>query len=401
MKALRHFHFFFYLEKNVIFRPFVDNFLKTVGCLNCVQYVSSILEIMKSNFQNAQQANLPGDYFHSIRTKDKFDLFDLLSIDPTGIKNDINKQKDYIGQKERPLFKINDDEYFVLYFNYLCNSLFTGLVFSFYEKSGITKLYKSFPDFKTIIGTEYSEYILFRGLVKTCFAGKNVILKFAEKGDCAINPDCYYRKGNDIFLIEFKDNLLAAKAIQSGSFDAIKASIDEKFIQNSRKAKGISQISRLIQEMSNQDVPFDNIFLKQKRRNISVYPVIIHTNFYFQFPGINEYLNEEFQKKIEPFKKTFKTIKPLTLININFLYKNLLSFKKEELDISELINRYAKIINKKRKKATNSGSIDDYIDASISFDEISNGKIGYNAIYKDNKHLQEVYGCLDMPDYHS
>jgi hypothetical protein len=227
--------------------------------------------------------------------------------------------------------------------------------------------FKSFPDFKTHIATEVSENIVFKGVLKKLFNKKNIKIHFDDDGRDNY-PDCYIRSGKKIFLIEFKDYFFPGKLVDKYSFEEIKNHIDTKFIKNEKgKNKGISQIIEQLKILEGDKFEFD-LFTE---KNIIVYPIIVHTNFAYQMPGINHYLNDEFKKIVnENFKNLNLQIKQLVLFDLDSLFE-LLQIQDADLNLVEIcLNRYKHILANRMKHFELIPSQDNFVKSRESFDEI-------------------------------
>jgi hypothetical protein len=205
----------------------------------------------------------------------------------------------------------------VLNWSFLSNKLYEGLVFDFYNASGIasTKEFSQFLKFKQFIGEQITEKHLFRLLAEKAFRKKHDVLLY-DAGKPNGFPDVYYRKGNKVFLVEIKDAYFPSDAVNSFSYDAIKEAIDKKL--NSHE-KGTGQIIKQLVNLKQRS--FEEPQRYKHPRNLIIYPIIIYTDIHFSMPGINEYVNRTFRSMVEEagLDSAFNKIKPLTMININYL----------------------------------------------------------------------------------
>ncbi len=251
-----------------------------------------------------------------------------LSFNIEEFKNDITKQIDFKGLREKPLFKNDEFEYIILDIDYLNNKIYNGQLFDMYYNTNMEgKAFKLFPDFKTHISKKVSEEIIFRGMMKGLFCQKHIRLSFDDTNASNI-PDCYIRVGSSIFLIEFKDYLFPGKIVDDYSFDKIKNHIDLKFILNEKKKnKGISQIVEQIKIVSENAYSFDN-WEKSKLKDIdiNIYSIIVHTNFIYQLLGINHYLQTKFNFKLnETLPHLRCKVEKLVQIDLQFFFELLCS----------------------------------------------------------------------------
>lgn len=292
-----------------------------------------------------------------------------LAFDPKLFSEDIRKQVDYLGLREKPLFETSENEFVALDLDYLTNKVYNGPLFDMYSETGMATntQFKSFADFKGYIATEISEKIIFKGILKKLFDKKHIKIQFDEEGKDKF-PDCYIRWGKRIFLIEFKDYLFPGKLVDKYSFKEIKDHIDLKFIKNEKgKNKGISQIIEQLRILSGNKFDFDNF----SEKNVKVYPIIVHTNFTYQMPGINYYLNNEFRRLLrEELADTNIQIEDLVLFDLDILFE-FLQIQDMDLKLLEgLLKRYFGILENRAKRFQQVSSQNNFVRARSSFDEV-------------------------------
>jgi len=208
----------------------------------------------------------------------------------------------------------------VLNWSFLSNKLYEGLVFDFYNTSGINqeKTFDKFVKFKQFIGEHITEKHLFQLLAKATWMKKHEVLLF-DDGKTSGFPDAYYRTGNKLFLFEIKDAYFPSDAINSFSYEKIKGVIDNKL---NSKDKGTGQLVKQLKKL--KDHPFENPQRYKKAANLEIYPVIVYSDIHFSMPGISEYVGRSFDNMLaeNELKSSFRKIWPVTLISINYLIGN-------------------------------------------------------------------------------
>lgn len=293
-----------------------------------------------------------------------------LSFDRSAFNAEPEKQIDFKGFRERPLFQMDANTFVILDIDFLNNKVYNGPLFDlFYQTDMATHTrFKKFSDFKTNIGTHVSEHIIFKGMMKRLFAKKDVIIHFDEDNVDGY-PDCYLRLGNKIFLIEFKDYLFPGKLVDTYSFDQIKAHIDEKFIKNQNGSKkGISQIIAQLQILATTKFEFDE-FITQ--RPITVYPIIVHTNFTYQMPGVNHYLNTEFKKRLSTSVPELANNTADLLLIDNEIFFDFLHLRGVDLPVFEsFLKRYYHILKNREKRFVCQVNQDNFVRARAGFEEV-------------------------------
>lgn len=415
--------FISYLERHPKFGRIAKSYFESLGCSGGQDYLHRIISLVTEYIQRDESSNNQDEFFH-VKVGTYEPVLEALVIDPNEIRNNPEKQVDYRGLKEKPLHKIGENHYIISYWPYLVNALFNGLIFSFYSKSTIATLFtsmntegkskkainKGLGNFKGTIGKEFSEDVLFKGTMTRCFGRKHETLLFFEDNE-KFNPDCYYRKGNHLFIIEFKDYLLNAEVIQSNSYEKIKEEIDKKFVFHTTesngktkiKEKGVSQLARNIELLhSNPNLFWEldpgaaNKKLTLKKMNI--FPVIVQTNIYFDVPGINDYLNQIIQHRLTPTATSFRSIKPFTMVNFSYFFDRLLLFSDARLELNQEFDFYHHKINRLKSKTRKSYSGEDWFKSLMPFSIINSEDFKKHFLYRRDDLLDEIKNCWRIDD---
>lgn len=332
----------------------VDIFLSKNGESDIWNYILKLLNLLQNSWNRLDSEFPPflideNNLFHSL-----FDTF-ILDVEEYKLKYK-NGSDSYSGLKDRPLLK-NKKKLIVLNWDFISNKLYEGLIFDFYNKSGIynNPKFKNFTDYKNLIAKKVTEKILFKKILPKYLKGKNTVLKFDDNIIQGF-PDAYFRRGKYIFLFEIKDAYFSAATVNSYSHLKIKEEIDKKY---NAKNKGTGQLIKHLEKLIHH--PFEKKSYKElniKIKNLVIYPIIIYTSSIFESPGFNKYLIEEFENKINKneynLNNSFGQIKNLTFISLSFLIENLsnannFNFK----DIIDNFHNKVKEIEKKHNKSNN------------------------------------------------
>ena len=370
--VIRSLAFFAYLNASKKYEPHLKLFLEKNNRDSSWDYVSFFLNLAHSSLQYNE---------HGVRTNfritkpEKPDpLTEDIKLSISAIQNDPRKVKDFLGLKEKPLYDF-EDSFVAIHWGFLFNKLYTGLLFDFYKTSDVDKIFKSMPDFLNDVAQNLSERILFKALISRIFESKYNILQFDDETIEAM-PDCYIRIGKYIFIFEFKDALISADIIDSCDFDVISKDIDLKFVKNAKgKSKGISQLFEQIKCLNEDHYAFDNFENKNlKRRNLVIYPIIVYTNFIYSAPGVTDYLNKKFKSLVQGYSEkqniNFEAIKDLTMIDIEFLYRNFKIFQQDNKYFKELLDQYHDAVKSRVKKMHKEPSSKNVLTANESFEQI-------------------------------
>jgi hypothetical protein len=298
-------------------------------------------------------------------------------------------KSNYSGIKSKPLIKLEDGSYLILSWPFLQNKMYEGLLFDFYQHSGIKTLpeFKEFRDLKKLTGGDVTEKYLCQKLLSACFTNKNQVLKFDDTSESGL-PDAYYRQGNNVMLIEIKDVYFAAKAINSYSYEKIVGAINEKW-NNPKKGTGqlVKQLKSLVSK------PFEDIPGYKKNANVIIYPVLVYGDVLFSMPGINDFVERSFRKEIiaQGLDKPFKKIMPLTMIDIAFLITNFHRLDHNRFSLIQLIQQFHSLSKEKRRQAERSRNLGQLIAAYPHFEEFALPKLLDRA-----KEVDYVVKCVDI-----
>jgi hypothetical protein len=362
--------FFNYLKNHSRYSKYAESYLQRHGKATALNYLFDIANLFVAGSNRSAEMSPDGLATFSTQSAPGFiTLFEQFTLDREAYaKLYQNSKSNFSGIKSQPLYKLNDNNYLILHWGYLTNKMYEGLIFDFYQYSGIAEHhdFKAFTDFKRFLGESITERYLVRKLLTRMFNRKHQIVKFDEK-EIKGFPDAYFRRGNDVFLFEIKDAYFPASAINGYSYEKIKAAIDQKM---NNEAKGTGQFIKQLKSLTKQ--PFENPVGYKYLRNLNIYPVIIYADLIFEMPGVDQYLQDEFEAKVlaNGLEKHYKKIKPLTFINLTFLIKNFDLLEEKGTRLSDLIEHYKSEIEKRKKRSERTRNLIDHMRVYTSFEQI-------------------------------
>lgn len=347
-----------HFESNPKYKQYHDTFLEKVGKKSNWNYIIGLVMLLAQGsdiYKKNDNLNYP---WRIVDTPEYNSLFTVMSLDQEAYLADERMHKAYIGIKQKPLIK-SDGDFLVLNWNFVAAKVYESLVFDFYNLSGINERpeFNKFLLFKQYISQEVVERIMLRRILKTVFNERGTVVLFDDEKKQGF-PDAYVRSGKYIYIFEIKDALFSAEVIQDGTYEAVKEEIDKKF--NTDK-KGIGQLIKHIAHLEKncfESRSFEDLNLK--RRNLVIYPIILYTDRHFGMPGMGQYLNTEFEKRLhEKAINTFNTIKPLTTLNLAFFTDNIdLMTGRNKYSLKEIILSYQKALKKRTPQKLKSNPVD-------------------------------------------
>lgn len=339
----RHVNIRFEIVRGILFNQFLekqypsffDTYLKSYSATSFWEIFVTYLKCLEqalNNSINFNEIKLSSPILSNIDAR-FIQIIDTLLLDTSKIEkfknlSNSNHLNDFLMIRESPILKVkysrdNQEDFFIMNMQFLKEKLFKTLVFDFYIKSGIKQRFKILPDFLSNKALLFTERILFKSLIENTFKGKYNKIIFDEIDRDGM-PDCYVRIGKYIFLIELKDNLMAANIIENRSYTDIKKDLDKKFISNENgKPKGIGQLINNIYKLNNAPFEFDKYEIenKVKTRNLVVIPVMVYTDHSYSMIGIQDLLRKEFSHRVDnDCIKNLGKVEDMIFINLETFY---------------------------------------------------------------------------------
>jgi hypothetical protein len=328
-----------YLEQN--HPKHLKFYFKYLNITNKEDIFKGILKFLINGY-NKEIHEYRNNFPVEIITKNK--LLEPLVLDLESIDIEDYTKKEYNkffkGLRRWPLLKHNQDTFDVVNWNFISDRMTTNaLIFDFYQNSTIKKEIQ-FPDFKSEIGSKFSEKEAFVTHIKNTFINpKYKHLTSDENGSILI--DYYLRLDNMIVLIEYKDYVVP-DTIKNGDYEQIK----EYFITNlikskTGRAKGVLQLINQI-DVLNKDCQSIEDFstLGIDKTRLIIFPVIITKDHSFTVPGLNDYLNKFFKKETKSKDYSFFLIEDLTLIDLKSFMDWSDTFIIDKQTLPSLLHKY-------------------------------------------------------------
>ncbi len=342
---------FDFLEFKSDYGKYVKNFLKQNNSTNSWHYILNLASQLSGAWDSYSSSKLAPAFIKAEEPYDK--VYRKISLDPDQYRKDFTDQRlNYNGLKSKPVYEFEKNSFIVVDWNMFSGKIFQGLLFDFYEHSGIETEFSTLLKFKNFIAENSTEGYLFRKLIKSIFHRKHDVVLFDERTGQGV-PDAYVRIGSNILLFELKDAFSNAKTIESNDYEVIKNNIDQKF--NSEK-KGTGQLLKHITSL--KELGFENQEINSKK--LTIYPILLYTNNFYGLSGVSLYLQDEFRKKIEStdLPGSFKSIRRLAFFNINFLIQHLYILKTDRSALTRIIDSASKKLKGREKYYSKSPSVD-------------------------------------------
>ena len=320
------------------FKQYVEDFIKAKGYPNAIEYLGYIFNAIASATVNEPPTNIMmfGD-----SSGPWINFMNSMCANP----KDFVEDDDLNALRSKPVYKIADDKFAILFSKFFVDKLFPGLLFDMASTLASIGTFDdevvAYRSIKQQVGERFSEqYMLYRTLVNTlsrrmpvriCGQDLHKVLKSGE-------PDYYARRNNRVFVFEFKDVRLDSQTISSCDYETIRQKLYNTFVFNEEgKPKGVKQLANVIENklpeiISKIDTTVPGGMLK-------IYPVLVYTDSSFDIEGINYYLNGVLRSVIGSVDERFQ-VKDLVMVNLNLLMKLENYFRNGKIDLDKVVNEY-------------------------------------------------------------
>lgn len=249
------------------------------------------------------------------------------------------KDLDFVSLRSKPLIKVSEKSYRVIYDLFVFEKVFNGIFFTLRNMPGM-----NLDKLKNIFTFQFSEKTLLYYVLKNIYSYQIRQFSGEELDNKKIKgaPDYYIRKRNKILLFESKDVVLNSVIKESTSFKAYEAEIQKKLYFEEKdgviKQKAIIQLINNITEILKGSIKYDKV-----KKGLKIYPIIVVHHRQLNVAGLNQLLNVWFKKelkKLEAQNLDTKRVAPLTVINISTLIFYADYFALKKYSIEKMIDRY-------------------------------------------------------------
>jgi hypothetical protein len=263
---------------------------------------------------------------------------------------------DFLELREKPLYQYSDDEVLVLGNNLFVDKIYQGVVFDF--ATALIKAneqYKGKPigsvkNFLGIFGDTFVEPNLFYTVLRSTFYRDGYLhytgaeLKNQLGDGC---PDYVIIDHHRVYVFEFKNAVFSAASKYSYNQQTILAELTAKFVQDpssKAKPKGVGQLVNFLDDaLGGRYAPL----LGENATTYTFYPLLVTTDFSFNLPTINHFLNDEFTRLLQAEALNHKLqIQPMVQIDLDTLIKFQDLFKTMRLTLHHELDQYQEFLDR-------------------------------------------------------
>jgi len=239
VQLVKSIHFFKFIETN--YPNHLSVFLQKYKCDSWKDYIKKLAGIVFMLISDRRAGSNTVVLHPDMENYD--DVVSFLDQFSQATLNLPAEDYDFLLLRDKPLYKIRENEYRILSKVFLAEKIFKSLYFQFNAINSSFIAPDKVIEFKSKIGFDFSEKYLLYQVLKDSFPFKKVI---KHSGDDFIKheaePDYYIRYDNKIFLFESKDMLLKAKVKTSYNVEQIQTEIKNNLLFNTTTSKRLKDL---------------------------------------------------------------------------------------------------------------------------------------------------------------
>lgn len=261
------------------------------------------------------------------------------------IAKKIKVEDDFINIRNYPVYKKTDGTYIVLNPFFIMDKFTISLKFF---------LVKSFwdnniqGDFSNFYNKDFSEKFLMYNLFESIFNCKYFVKKKTlGEEEAKDEPDYYFRYNNKIFIFEYKDILINKNVKVSRNIEKILSELKNKLLQDKSSDKGIGQLVKHINNIDNNEFPFDDRINTVK--SLKIYPILVLSDRKLEILGINYQFNQWFRDELGDLSHKNIKVQDLVVMSLDsfIVFKN--KFKQDKENFRKMLDRHITEMKKKEK----------------------------------------------------
>ncbi len=320
-----------------------------------------------------------------------FEFLDRLAHSTTEVEQG---PADYIFLRDRPLQKMDDLSYQIVFDFFLIKKMYNGLMFKLSGYCNDDKTLLNAPFFG-MIRDEFIEGILVYDTMNAVVSvSKTVVVTGNEFKAAKVGrePDFYCRHNDKILLIESKDFFITGEEKRSYDFNIIMNGLS----RDGRLQKATLQLATNVMRTLQQKLLLDTAYIPTK---VDIYPAVIVHDSLYNCTALNYWTNEWFQDELKKIKAEpefagvdITKVRPVTLIDIDTLILYRSHFESGTLNLYDIIEEYQKYVDFKSASDTN------HQRAIIPFSEFAADYIKQKGLKPDIKLLSDTYGLSGFID---
>ena len=260
------------------------------------------------------------------------------------IAKEIKIEDDFVNIRNYPVYKKTDGTYIVL------NPFFIMDKFTISLKFFLAKFFGNNiqGDFSNFYNKDFSEKFLMYNLFDSIFDYKYFVKKKTlGEEEAKDEPDYYFRYNNKIFIFEYKDILINKNVKVSRDIEIILSELKKKLLQNKTSDKGIGQLVKHINNIDNNEFPFDDGIKTNK--SLKIYPILVLSDRKLEILGINYQFNQWFRDELDDLSHKNIKVQDLVVMSLDsfIVFKN--KFKQDKENFRKMLDEHIIEMKKSEK----------------------------------------------------
>ena len=333
---------FQYLEGNVATRPLLNAFLASFNKTTWQDYLKSFVSLTTPIIKDEKEGHTDiqitndEDFQQNCSFLEKLIVHDYDELDAN----------DFLTLRAKPLYKIENGVYRIIFDLFLVEKIFKGMYFSLRDTNETLPVGQKITGWKSIYCYEFSEKTLAYKVIESIFPDKSIKFTGQQLTDMKVigAPDYYVRNGNSIFVFESKDFLIRADKKVSFDFSIYEKEFSktlyyETLTNEREKAGAVMQLINTIRKLLKYELKGDTDY---KYREVFIYPILLTHDRQYDVFGLNTLVNYWFQYELQGLKDEglfIHKVKPLTVMNIDSLIYHQ-GCLKENISLNKVIDNY-------------------------------------------------------------
>ena len=250
------------------------------------------------------------------------------------IAKKIKEEDDFINIRNYPVYKKTDGTYIVLNPFFIMDKFTISLkifLASFFGNSIQGK-------FSNFYNKDFSEKFLMYNLFESIFDYKYFVKKKTlGEEEAKDEPDYYFRYNDKIFIFEYKDILINKNVKVSRDIEIILSELKKKLLQNKTSDKGIGQLVKHINNIDNNEFPFDDRIKTNK--SLKIYPILVLSDRKLEILGINYQFNQWFRDELGDLSHKNIKVQDLVVMSLDsfIVFKN--KFKQNKENFRKMLDK--------------------------------------------------------------
>lgn len=344
---IRSVFLFEFLSNNINAESILHAFYEKYSIQSYNEYLKKIILLSITIIMECKSGYIDLHLDNDDDFKEKIKFLECLSV------NNLEDIVDYRNVRARPLLKIDEQTYRIIFPLFVIEKMYNGLYFMLKEINDHFEKDKQIK-YRQLITFNFSEkHILYKILDRT-FENKFIKIP-GEKITIKGGIDYYIRNGNKVFIFESKDILISAENKNSYDFNINYKDIKDKLYYECKKNKvdnkAVKQLINFIKILQDGKFKEDILF---KKKSIRVYPIIIIHNRQLNILGLNRIINDWYQKELELLKEESYDISKLnmiTIIDIDTLILFHEQINSGEIKFEKILDEYLDYIDEEKIKS--------------------------------------------------